>query len=77
MALAERLRRQPPAESAAPIPATAPSPELSPDSYLAVRRQVERNADAWLARHDAPTGANHDLPRPAAVPHAWGVNFDQ
>jgi len=75
IALAERLRRPSP-EVPAPSPLIAPSPQLSPDSYLAARRQVEEDANMWLAHHDAPATAVHDVPQPAVL-RAWGIGFDQ
>ncbi|HEY1376956.1 MAG TPA: hypothetical protein VGF55_09185 [Gemmataceae bacterium] len=75
LALADRLGRMPrPTE--APAPAVAPSPEMSPNSYLAARRLVERDADAWLARRDAPSDAAEPPPT-GPVLRAWDTILDQ
>ncbi len=68
LALADRLGRLArPAETPISTPAAAPSPEVPPGSYLAARRLVEQDADAWLARHDAVPGPVAEPPPPAAV----------
>jgi hypothetical protein len=75
LALAEQLHRRPPAEAPLPVPTVAPSPELSPDSYLAARRLVERDADAWLARRDATPGTAPERPT-APVLRAWDTALE-
>jgi hypothetical protein len=71
MALADRLNRQSAeiADAVSPVPPAAQPPAA--DSYLAARRVIETDTDAWPARPDrgpeSPSAAAGETP----VLHAW------
>jgi len=76
LALAEQIRQQPPAPapapSAVPLPDSQAAETPGPDSYLAARRALERDPDAWAAQAVAKGGP---LPGPPPPGHhilqAW------
>jgi hypothetical protein len=71
LALANRLNRPPTAVAETPASTVAPSPQpLSADSYFAMRRSAERNADTMFARADRRT-APLSAPPEAPIPRAW------
>jgi hypothetical protein len=76
LALAQGVNPHSSLEAPVFVPAVAPSPELAPDSYLAARRLVERDADAWPPRRDATPGTGAESPPPAPVFRAWGTAIE-
>jgi hypothetical protein len=73
MVLAAQLQEHPPAPTANPapppavytVPAESPEPDdLSPNSYLASRRALEKGLDAWPSRLEVRGGS----PDPSAEP---------
>jgi hypothetical protein len=71
LALADRLNRLPTAVAETPASSVAPPAQpFSPDSYFAIRRSAERNADMMFARADHRTVPLPARPE-APILRAW------
>jgi hypothetical protein len=75
-ALADSLRQRPFVTEAL-VAAVMPPPAMSPDSYLAARRMIEHDADAWPAHDETIPDGGPSAPPPNNVLRAWGTVFEQ